>query len=443
MSISSLNVLPSLSAATNPGVASALAPFSLIWWVSGLFLALAIAGESAIRNRRRNRLQDMVEAPRLKRIDALLEREFELIDSMVIVRLVAFTVLIVGTGIGGEGAPSELGDAVKRLGAFLAVVIIGLYGTLREAVRRKPERGLLLLLPFILATDFVLTPVRWAMSRLGSGLARIVGVPEDKVDDAAEFRDEVLDAISEGEKDGVLRKDEAAIFHNLIGFRDRPVAEVMTPRTRMVSLPVETPFPEAIRQAHEMGHSRVPLHEGTVDRIVGILFVKDLLAHVGKPAHEFPTLRSIMRPAMFVPESKPVPELLRELRSGRAHLAVVVDEYGGTAGIATIEDLIEEIVGEIHDELDTEEAAAPADIVMHGDYEADVAATVRVDDLNRKMGVGLPEDESYDTLGGYVYSQLGRIPKCGEALEKDGVVITVVDADERRISRLRIRTAAE
>lgn len=434
--------LPILSSAL-PGVSTAMAPYSAMWWISGTLLALAIAGESAVRNRRRNRLQAMLKPDRLERLDAFLERELELIDSLVIMRLVAFTVLIVGTGLGGDGASTELPDVASRLGALLGVVIVGFYGTIREAVRRMPERALLLLVPFLRVTDFVLSPVRWAMSRLGAGLARVLGVPEDRSDDAAEFRDDVLDAVSEGEKDGVLRKDEAAIFHNLIGFRDRPVAEVMTPRTRVVSLPVEAPFAEAVRSAHDMGHSRIPLHEGTVDRIVGILFVKDLLAHLGKSEAEYPKLRSIMRPAIFVPESKPVPELLRELRSGRAHLAVVLDEYGGTAGIATIEDLIEELVGEIHDELDTEEAAAPADILVKGEQEAEVLASVRVDALNARLGIQLPEDASYDTVGGFVFAHFGRIPQRGDAFSSDGVTVTVLEADERHVHRVRVAPTAE
>jgi CBS domain containing-hemolysin-like protein len=148
-----------------------MAPYSAMWWISGTLLALAIAGESAVRNRRRNRLQAMLKPDRLERLDAFLERELELIDSLVIMRLVAFTVLIVGTGLGGDGASTELPDVASRLGALLGVVIVGFYGTIREAVRRMPERALLLLVPFLRVTDFVLSPVRWAMSRLGAGLA--------------------------------------------------------------------------------------------------------------------------------------------------------------------------------------------------------------------------------------------------------------------------------
>jgi CBS domain containing-hemolysin-like protein len=182
----------------------------------------------------------------------------------------------------------------------------------------------------------------------------------------------------------------------------------------------------------DVGHSRIPVYEGTMDHVVGVLYTKDLLG-VADPGTF--SLRQFMRKATFVPETKDLASLLREFQANRVHIAIVLDEYGGTAGLVTIEDILEELVGEIADEHD-EPLLSPIRRVDAGLFEVD--ARVRLEDLNDELEIRLPEDESYDTLGGYVFSKLGRVPLAGETFVEDNVKIEVAAADDRRVIRVRL-----
>src|SRR5262249_9857396 len=235
------------------------------------------------------------------------------------------------------------GDLVRSVLLVFLVLVVFVYGVVRQAVRGAPERTLLLLLGPMQAIDRILFPVRWLLGQLGSGVSRLFGIAGRGADEEAEFREEILDAVSGGEQTGVIEETHAEMIEKLVDFRDRAVSEVMTPRTRIFSLPVDLEFEDALEAASESGHSRIPLHEETVDRVVGILFVKDLLRHWGKRTGDLPPLRSLMRQASFVPETKRIGDLLKEFQSGAAHMAIVLDEYGGTAGLVTIEDVVEEI----------------------------------------------------------------------------------------------------
>jgi putative hemolysin len=413
----------------------------VLFAASGALLLLVVAAESALRNVRRNRLERLVgDEARLAKIDAFLERSRELLDALLVARLVATASLVLGALdlFAHVDLRSRLGAVAAAVGAVLAALIVLVYGVFRRAVRENPERALLALLTPIRVLDRVLLPVHFVLTKAADGLARAFGVGGKADDDEEEFRDNVLDAAAAGESAGVLEEDEREMIENLIEFKDQAVTGVMTPRTRVVSIPVDLPFEDVVKAAHESGHSRIPVHEGTVDRIVGLLFVKDLLKYWGKAPYEQPALREIVRQCPFVPETKPISELLREFQSGMVHMAIVLDEYGGTAGLVTIEDLVEEIVGEIHDELDQDEAAAPDQMVLKSGREAEVSALVRIDDLNQALNLALPEEDAYDTLGGFLFSKLGRIPERGESYEHDHVKFEILDVDDRTIRRVKV-----
>jgi CBS domain containing-hemolysin-like protein len=408
---------------------------------AGVLLTLAVAAESALRNYRRNRLERLVpDEGALARLDRRLERSHELLDALLYVRLAATSALVLGAvDRAVVGALWErIGAVLGAVGWVLVAVLLVAYGVVRRAVRAGPERSLLLLLPFVRAADFVFTPVRVIVGRLVEGLARVLGVGRAVDDDETEFRDNVLDAAAAGESAGVLEEDEREMIENLIEFKDQAVSAVMTPRTRIVSLPVDMPFEDAVRAAHDSGHSRIPVHDGTVDKITGLLFVKDLLKHWGKPHYELPSLKELARQVPYVPETKLISELLREFQNGMVHMAIVLDEYGGTAGLVTLEDLMEEIVGEIHDELDQEEAAAPDPMVLKGEHEAEVSALMRIDELNTALNLALPEDGSYETLGGFLFTKMGRIPQRGETYEHESTRFEILDGDDRTIRRVRV-----
>ncbi|NDJ79341.1 MAG: HlyC/CorC family transporter [Chloroflexi bacterium] len=240
----------------------------------------------------------------------------------------------------------------------------------------------------------------------------------------------MVDAGSEG---GAIEDGEKEMIYSIFQFGDTLAREVMVPRIDIVALAANTPLDEALTTIVEAGHSRIPVFEESIDHVEGLLYAKDLLVLLREGDVDRP-IKDILRPAYFVPESKKAGDLLTELQQRKIHLAVVVDEYGGTAGLVTVEDLIEEIVGEIRDEYDFHEEEVYQQI---GEHEYICDAGIDLDDLNRLLDVNLPTDES-DTLGGYIFSQLGKVPIEGEELDAGPLHMEVLSVDDRRIRKIRV-----
>jgi CBS domain containing-hemolysin-like protein len=260
--------------------------------------------------------------------------------------------------------------------------------------------------------------------------------------DTERSQDELRLVVDEAHREGRLEDQARDMIRGVIGLDEVRVARVMTPRTSIVSIAVATPWEEAVRIAAESGHTRLPVWSGSPDEVVGILHIRDVL---GMLAEGFaadappPALRPLLRPPWFVPESMSVQTLLREFQRGNTHMAVVTDEFGGVSGLVTIEDALEEIVGEIADEHD--EAFADG-IRMLSDHAGEVLAHVRIAEVNRRFGVALPEERDYDTLGGFVFHECGRIPEIGERLETHGARLEVLAATRRRIDLVRVERLA-
>jgi putative hemolysin len=248
--------------------------------------------------------------------------------------------------------------------------------------------------------------------------------------------DEIRLIIEQGGEQGVLEAEEEQMIHAVIELGDQRVHEVMVPRIAMVSLPTTASFEEAIDTVVEGGHSRIPVYEASIDEIVGILYAKDLLPFLKTGAPERPPLRSLLRTPVFVPESMTVDDLLHELQRRKVHIAIVLDEYGGTAGLVTIEDLIEEIVGEIQDEYDVEEPL----IVQLSEGEARVDGRAAVDDLEELFDtdLALEDEDEYDTVGGLIYHRIGGVPKPGDQVSVDGLDLTVETTDGRRVGKVLV-----
>lgn len=262
---------------------------------------------------------------------------------------------------------------------------------------------------------------------------RLAGVPvRDAKSHADELERQILDAVREGEKHGAVDVEEKEMIESVIELTDTHVEEIMTPRTEVVGIPIDADYEAVLTTIREKGHSRIPVYENTIDTILGVFYAKDLLQH--KSDEPF-SLSSLMRKALFIPERKMVRELLREFQSQKVHIAIVLDEYGGTAGLVTIEDILEELVGEIDDEYDE---TAPIELVRIDERTVEVDARMRVDELNDEIDVAFPEDEDYETIGGFVCSRMGKIPKVGEQIEHNGTAIRVVDAEPRRVIRVRL-----
>jgi putative hemolysin len=242
--------------------------------------------------------------------------------------------------------------------------------------------------------------------------------------------------IEQGGEQGILEAEEEQMIHAVIELGEQRVHEVMIPRTDMVTLSGEATFEEATGLIVREGHSRIPVYEDSIDEIVGILYAKDLLPFLVQPNSDRPVLRTLLRTPVFVPESMTVDDLLHELQRRKVHLAIVLDEYGGTAGLVTIEDLIEEIVGEIQDEYDEEEPM----IVALGEDEARVDGRADVDDLLEHFDATLEGDdqEQFDTVGGLVYHYIGGVPKVGDTVAVAGLRLTVEATDGRRVRAVHV-----
>ncbi len=261
-----------------------------------------------------------------------------------------------------------------------------------------------------------------------------VGSEEQSIPDGlgSVTEDELKTLVDAGQEEGVFEQGERQMIFSIFQLRETLAREIMVPRIDMLALDVLTPLEDAVDALLQSGHSRVPVFEETVDNTLGLLYAKDLL-RVWRTGGQLNSLRDLLRPAYFVPEAKKVDELLTELQAQRIHMAVVVDEYGGVAGLVTLEDIVEEIVGEILDEYDQGEEA-PYQVLKTGEYV--FLGRVDLDDFNEIMTSHLPSDEA-DTIGGFMYSRIGRVPDVGEKVREDLLLLTVEQVSGRRIRKVR------
>jgi CBS domain containing-hemolysin-like protein len=322
------------------------------------------------------------------------------------------------------------------LAAGLLAAVAGGQVVARGLAAYRPESWLARLLILVRITDILLWPLSAPTTHLLRRLQHGMLEPEAERDE--EDQEEEIEAFIEvGEQEGLLEEGERHLIRGVFDFGDRVVREVMTPRTNMVVVSHEATLGELRDLVVQEKHSRIPVYRETIDHIVGILLVRDLLAILGRMPDETP-ITSLVNPALFVPETKRIAELLRELQRRRSHLAIIVDEYGGTAGLVTIEDLVEEIVGEIQDEHESEEDS----IVQQPDGALQVAGSADIELVAEALGAEL-EDEEFETVGGFILSVLGRVPRAGERFVHGGLEVEVLEADRRRIHRARIRRLPE
>ncbi len=246
------------------------------------------------------------------------------------------------------------------------------------------------------------------------------------------IEEEIKTLVDAGEEGGFIEEEEKEMIYSIFEFGDTLAREVMVPRIDMVAVEVNTSIMDALDVVIQAGHSRIPVYEETIDNIVGMLYAKDLLQYWRNDTPSL-SLREILRDVYYIPETKKVDELLQELQQRKVHIAIVVDEYGGTAGLVTIEDILEEIVGEIQDEYDSEEAFMEVisidEVIFNGRMD--------LDDVNHIMGLELPTDTS-DTIGGLVYSSLGRVPGIGDKVRIQNVEIIVLSVMRRQIKKVKV-----
>jgi putative hemolysin len=279
-------------------------------------------------------------------------------------------------------------------------------------------------------------PIIWVMHLTERFVRNAAGASavEEPAQIEQQVEEDILSAVEEGEERGVVDEQEREMIESVIQLHDSTAAQIMTARTDIVALDLKANLQQVKETIEASGHSRIPVHEGTLDQIIGILYARDLLRYIGQPLEKF-DIRSTIRPAMFVPETTPLGDLLRDFRHRKIHIAIVLDEYGGTTGLVTLEDILKELVGPISDE---HEPIEPRLFKRINEHTVEVDARIDVEELNRLMGLNLPENTGYATLGGFVLATLGRIPEPGATFEQNGVKYTILEAEPQRVKRIRI-----
>jgi putative hemolysin len=413
----------------DPG--SSLGRYLLFAVLAGVAAFFSLA-EVALPRANRQRLRQLSDQGHLRAAVAL-----RLVESPARV----LTTLRAGHVLAGLAAAAVLAaELAPRWGAWgvwvavavAAPVLLVAEAVPRAAASRAPEAAALWCALPARAATWLLAPVVAAVGIL----ARAVGWPLGLrvAWQAPLAQDEELELLARmGEAEGRLEEGEREMIHSIFEFRETLVREIMVPRVDVVAIRHDARLPEIVDLVLEERHSRIPVYRETIDHIVGVVYVKDLFRYLRDGQTEV-TAAEVMRPAYYVPETKKVDELFQEMRQKKVHLAIVVDEYGGTAGLVTIEDVLEEIVGEIRDEYDVEERES---LVMLDDHTALVDARMHLEEVNERLGLDLPVGE-VDTLGGFVYSRMGHVPQQGEQITHDGVVIRVEELEGQRIARLRV-----
>jgi CBS domain containing-hemolysin-like protein len=396
---------------------------------------LAMAETSLVRMNRIKAKSLVDEKKRgARQLARLVENPAKFLNPILLLVLICQLVSATLVGIVAEHLFGGLGVLI---GIVFEVVVIFVFF---EAVPKNwavqhADRAALLSAPLVSAL-IRFPPIRW-LSSLLIGLAnRIIGAADDGEEGMPRsyITDSELKAMADvAHEEKVIEHDERTFIHSIIDFGDTVAREVMTPRPDMVTVEADATVRDALEAALAAGYSRIPVEEDGIDDIIGIAYAKDLVRaeRQGKAAQ---MVRDSMRPPKFIPESKEVSDLLREMQEEKFHLAIVVDEYGGTAGLVTLEDLIEELVGEIVDEYDVEDPQ----VQPLGDGELSVSARMPVDELNELLDAELPEGD-WDTVGGLVFNMLGRVPVVGDSLEVDGVRLVVDKVQGHRIGRLRVK----
>jgi putative hemolysin len=338
------------------------------------------------------------------------------------------------TGIGvaeAYAAPISLVLVTVLLSLFTIV-----FGELvpKSLALAHPDRFALALARPVDILGRLLGPVVAVLTSVTNAIAHALGAEVTR--EARISAEELKLIVERGGEQGILEAEEEQMIHAVIELGDRRLHEVLVPRTDMIALPVGATYEQAIDTIVGEGHSRIPVYEGTVDEIVGLLYAKDLLPILKAGIEERPALRSLLRPPVFVPESMTIDDLLHEFQRRKVHIAIVLDEYGGTAGLVTIEDLLEEIVGEIQDEYDTEEPM----VVRLSDDEARIDGRASIDDLGEifDLELVLEDEDEYDTVGGLIFHRLGDVPEPGDVVRIDDLVLTVESTDGRRVGKVLV-----
>ena len=410
-----------------------------LWRIIVLIVCLALssmysASETALMSLSKIRVKQMVENKEkgIDKVNRLLSDPSKLLSG-----------ILIGNNLVNIGASSLMTsiaiDAFGNRGVGLATglmtLLILIFGeiTPKSLAAQNAEKLSIRLSGFVRFTIILVAPISFILTRITNFMIKTLG---GDVDANQPFitQDELKTIVSVSHKEGVLEGEERDMIYNVFDFKDSQVNDVMITRTEMITIDVELPYEEIVKIINQEQYSRIPVYEDTIDNIIGILYVKDLLFLQGNNEIEF-DLRKLIREPYFTYEFKSTKELFSEMRANRIHMVVVLDEYGGTEGIVTIEDLIEEIVGDIEDEYD--KYVDEVDVIREDEYL--VNGNVRIEDLNELIGIHV-ESEDFDTIAGFVIGIIDRIPEEGETIEFENIKFIIENIDRNRIEKIRILT---
>jgi CBS domain containing-hemolysin-like protein len=394
--------------------------------------AMLAAAETSLTRMSRARAMHLREEQRrgAAQLLNLVEQPARFLNLVLLLLLVVqFTATALFTSVMDRIVGGGLGVAIAALVMTLITFIFAEVAPKTYAVQHT-DRAALMIAPFV----YVLTrlPVLGPLTRLLISIGNVVTPGKGLKSGPFVSEDEIKAMVDEAERDEVIEEEEREMIHSVFEFGDTILREVMVPRPDMVAVPRETSLQEVLELILRSGFSRIPVYDGTIDEVVGLAYAKDVLRRLHDGQADKP-LTDILRPAQFMPESMRAAECLREMRRRKSHMVVVIDEYGGTSGLVTLEDLLEEIVGEIADEYDSEEPNIEP--LPDGDYR--VNARLDVDEVNELLEVQLPSTE-WDSIGGLLFNLVGGVPREGQEVELQGLRLRAERVQGRRIGRVRI-----
>lgn len=419
----------------------------LICFLTGGTLFFSV-NAAALRTFSRVKLQDALKALNKEQaseepIDDLVGNSEKLVLTCLLYRLifnVCILLLLLACLSSTRGGAPAITDYLLTFVIAAAIFSIFSLAIPHALAKYAGEKILSRTYKLLVLLPILAWPVLYVFDLYDRFVRRLAGVVQTTPEEQQEEKqEEFLNGLEQRRTEGVLDEEEQKMIESVLELSDATADEIMTPRTDIVSIEVNSDLQTVLDTVTGAGHTRIPVYEENIDNIIGLVYAKDLLTEIGKEPTDF-KLRDKIRDAYFVPETKPLRELLHAFQNQKLHIAVVLDEYGGTAGIVTLEDILEELVGEITDEY---EEKPPKPVRKIDENTIEVDARTYVDDLNDEFEFDLPEDEDYDTIGGFVFSHLGYVPKTGESFDYKNLKFTISSAEARRIKRIRITKAPE
>ncbi len=405
----------------------------------GFIVALSLMStiDVAFMNANKVSVRRLVDGPKGKAaasLATLLDTRAEVLTSIhILIQLLMVSGAVLLFAVFERTAMPYTGSVLAAVVVLMFFILIFRHLIPRIITYRNPEAVLVHIFPILRTVHLTLTPIsRLLMSGLNYFHRPEAGAEPEKEEEASE--EEIQAFIDAGQEEGLLERDESEMIQSIVQFGDKVAREVMTPRTQMIAIDINSPVEKLIQLMVSKRHARIPVYRDDLDNIEGIVHERDLL-RVWQRGEKIESVRSLIRPAYFVPETKPINDLLQEMKQKSDQMVLVIDEYGGVSGLITMEDLVEEIVGEIYD--GSEGNGEKAIEEKNGAFI--VPGTLELGMLEEKMGVPLVAETGCTTVAGAVIELFGRIPAAGEKIEHGGVEVEVLEADRRRVRRLRIK----